>query len=44
MTAPQRWAWVDVDLDAIASNVASVRDLVAPSQVWAVATGTAPWP
>ncbi|MEJ7561363.1 MAG: alanine racemase [Ilumatobacteraceae bacterium] len=36
MTAPQRWAWVDVDLDAIASNVASVRDLVAPSQVWAV--------
>ncbi|MDQ3178351.1 MAG: alanine racemase [Actinomycetota bacterium] len=36
MTAPQRWAWADVDLDAIASNVASVRDLVAPSQVWAV--------
>ncbi len=34
--APQRWAWVDVDLDAIADNVASVAALVAPGRVLAV--------
>ncbi len=31
-----RWAWVDVDLDAIRHNVRVLRDLVAPSDVWAV--------
>ena len=31
-----RWAWADVDLDAIASNVRFVRDIVQPSKVWAV--------
>jgi alanine racemase len=31
-----RWAWVDVDLDAIRHNVAHLRDTVAPAAVWAV--------
>lgn len=34
--APQRWAWVDVDLDAIRHNVGHVRSVVAPSALWAV--------
>ena len=34
--APQRWAWVDVDLDAIRHNVAVLRAAVAPSEVWVV--------
>lgn len=33
---PVRWAWADVDLDAIAHNVAVLRDRVAPAEVWAV--------
>ena len=33
---PQRWAWVDVDLDAIRHNVDVLRTAVAPSDVWAV--------
>lgn len=33
---PQRWAWVDVDLDAIRHNVALLRTIVAPSDVWVV--------
>lgn len=33
---PQRWAWVDVDLDAIRHNVALLRTTVAPSDVWVV--------
>jgi alanine racemase len=32
----QRWAWVDVDLDAIRHNVAVLRATVAPSDVWVV--------
>ncbi len=32
----QRWAWVDVDLDAIRHNVALLRATVAPSDVWVV--------
>jgi alanine racemase len=31
-----RWAWAEVDLDAIAHNVGVMRDRVAPSEVWAV--------
>jgi alanine racemase len=31
-----RWAWVDVDLDAIAHNVAVLRRAVEPAAVWAV--------
>lgn len=31
-----RWAWAEVDLEAIAHNVAVVRRIVAPSGVWAV--------
>ncbi|HUS42431.1 MAG TPA: alanine racemase [Ilumatobacteraceae bacterium] len=33
---PARWAWVDVDLDAIRHNVEHLRTVVAPSAVWAV--------
>lgn len=35
-TEPQRWAWVDVDLDAVRHNVELLRSIVAPSEVWAV--------
>jgi len=31
-----RWAWADVDLDAIRHNVEHLRAVVAPSAVWAV--------
>ncbi len=31
-----RWAWVDVDLDAIRHNVEYLRSAVAPSALWAV--------
>ena len=31
-----RWAWADIDLDAIAHNVGVLRDAVAPADVWAV--------
>ena len=34
--APARWAWVDVDLDAIRHNVGHLRSVVAPSALWAV--------
>ena len=33
---PTRWAWVDVDLDAIRHNVEHLRSVVAPSALWAV--------
>lgn len=36
MTADIRWAWAEVDLDAIAHNVSVLRDRVAPAAVWAV--------
>lgn len=32
----QRWAWVDVDLDAIRHNVAHLRSVVSPAALWAV--------
>jgi alanine racemase len=31
-----RWAWAEVDLDAIAHNVGVLRTTVAPAEVWAV--------
>ena len=31
-----RWAWVEVDTTALKHNVAHLRDLVSPSEVWAV--------
>jgi alanine racemase len=34
--APTRWAWVDVDLDAIRHNVAHLRSVIEPSALWAV--------
>lgn len=34
--ASARWAWADVDLDAIVHNVEHLRSVVAPSAVWAV--------
>lgn len=35
MTA-SRWAWAEIDLEAVAHNVRVVRHAVAPAQVWAV--------
>jgi alanine racemase len=31
-----RWAWAEVDLDAIAHNVGVIRSAVAPAELWAV--------
>ncbi|MEP1122676.1 MAG: alanine racemase [Ilumatobacter sp.] len=31
-----RWAWAEIDLDAIAHNVGVLRERVAPAAVWAV--------
>lgn len=31
-----RWAWAEIDLDAVAANVSFVREAVAPTGVWAV--------
>lgn len=31
-----RWAWVEIDLDAIRHNIEHLRSVVAPSAVWAV--------
>lgn len=36
MSDPGRWAWVEVDLDAIAHNVRALRAAAAPADVWAV--------
>jgi alanine racemase len=36
MTTPQRWAWAEVDLAAIAHNVGVLRSRSAPSELWAV--------
>ena len=36
MTTPQRWAWAEVDLAAVAHNVVVLRSLAAPSELWAV--------
>ncbi len=34
--APDRWAWVEIDLDAIRHNVSELRSVVSPSALWAV--------
>jgi alanine racemase len=34
--APRRWAWLDIDLDAVRDNVEQLRATVAPSGLWAV--------
>lgn len=31
-----RWAWAEIDLGAVEGNLEVLRDLVAPSEVWAV--------
>lgn len=36
MSADLRWAWAEIDLDAIRHNVEMIRAAVAPSAVWAV--------
>jgi alanine racemase len=36
MTAADRWAWAEIDLDAIGHNVGVLRSVVAPAEVWAV--------
>lgn len=36
MTAATRWAWAEIDLEAIEHNVRVIRERVAPSAVWAV--------
>jgi alanine racemase len=33
---PTRWAWADIDLAALANNVAFMREAVQPAGVWAV--------
>ena len=32
----RRWAWAEIDLDALDHNVRVIRDVVAPAAVWAV--------
>lgn len=36
MTADIRWAWAEIDLDAISHNISVLRKRVAPAAVWAV--------
>ncbi len=36
VSGPGRWAWVDIDLDAITHNVGVLSQAVAPAGVWAV--------
>jgi len=36
MRANARWAWAEVDYDAVRHNIALLREVVAPSAVWAV--------
>ena len=36
MTVDMRWAWAEVDLDAVRHNIEYIRQVVAPSAVWAV--------
>ena len=36
MSSDPRWAWAEVDLDAIRHNIGLIRGVVAPSAVWAV--------
>lgn len=36
MSADIRWAWAEIDLDAVAHNVRTLRERVAPAAVWVV--------
>jgi alanine racemase len=36
MTMPQRWAWAEIDLAAVAHNVRVLGAMVAPSELWVV--------
>jgi alanine racemase len=36
VTEAGRWAWAEIDLDAVAHNVGVLREAVAPAGVWAV--------
>lgn len=36
MISEIRWAWAEIDLDAITGNIEAIRRRVAPSAVWAV--------
>jgi alanine racemase len=36
VSPPIRWAWAEVDLDAVAHNVRTLRERIAPSALWAV--------
>lgn len=36
MSADDRWAWAEIDLDAIRHNVGVLRSVVEPAAVWAV--------
>ncbi len=36
MSGPIRWAWAEIDLDAVAHNVTVLRERIAPSALWAV--------
>ena len=33
---PERWAWVEVDLDSVRANVRWLRQVAAPAEIWAV--------
>ena len=41
MTSELRWAWAEIDLDAIAHNVMVLRERVAPAALWAVVKANA---
>jgi alanine racemase len=36
MTTPQRWAWAEIDLAAVAHNIRALAAMAAPSELWAV--------
>ncbi|BAN01206.1 alanine racemase [Ilumatobacter coccineus] len=36
MRGDLRWAWAEIDLDAVRHNIRTIRERVAPSAVWAV--------
>ena len=35
-----RWAWAEIDLDALDHNIRVLRDVVAPASVWASVKAT----
>jgi alanine racemase len=36
MTTPQRWAWAEINLAAVAHNIRALAAMAAPSELWAV--------